>query len=202
MRNKLGTICMILGAALVLGAFSLFLWNRREAGMAEASVETILPQVISKIEEVSAHRRGGDASYPDPYAGEMTKAEIDGYEYIGYISVPALSLELPVMSDLSYEQLKLSPCRYCGSVRTDDLVIAAHNYARHFGNIKNLAVGDEVYFTDMDGVVFEYEVAELEILAPTDVEEMTDGGYGLTLFTCTYGGQSRVTVRCERMEKK
>jgi hypothetical protein len=25
---------------------------------------------------------------------------------------------------------------------------------------------------------------------------MTDGEYDLTLFTCTYGGKSRVTVRC------
>ena len=101
----------------------------------------------------------------------------------------------------SYPQLRIAPCRYYGSTKTGDLVIAAHNYSRHFGNIRNLSAGDEVYFTDMDGEITAYEVAEVDTLNPTDVEEMTDSGYALTLFTCTYGGQSRVTVRCNAVEK-
>jgi sortase A len=43
-------------------------------------------------------------------------------------------------------------------------------------------------------------VAEVETLEPTAVEEMTNSGYALTLFTCTYGGQSRVTVRCDLVD--
>ena len=39
----------------------------------------------------------------------------------------------------------------------------------------------------------------LEILQPTAVEEMTAGEFDLTLFTCTYGGKSRVTVRYDRV---
>ena len=100
------------------------------------------------------------------------------------------------MSSWSYPQLKIAPCRYYGSVKTRDLVIAAHNYSRHFGNIKNLSAGDQVYFIDVEGVISSYEVAEVDTLNPTDVENMTSSGYALTLFTCTYGGQSRVTVRC------
>ena len=38
------------------------------------------------------------------------------------------------------------------------------------------------------------------VVSFTAVEEMTAGEYDLTLFTCTYGGQSRVTVRCDREE--
>lgn len=41
-----------------------------------------------------------------------------------------------------------------------------------------------------------YEVAEIEILSPDAVEEMTEDDGDLTLFTCTLGGGSRVTVRC------
>lgn len=51
---------------------------------------------------------------------------------------------------------------------------------------------------DMDGVRSDYQVASVEVLAPTAVEEMTSGTYDLTLFTCTYGGRSRVAVRCQR----
>ena len=54
----------------------------------------------------------------------------------------------------------------------------------------------EVSFTDAVGNVFLYTVAELETLGKTDVEEMQAGDWDLTLFTCTYGGKNRVTVRC------
>ena len=37
---------------------------------------------------------------------------------------------------------------------------------------------------------------ELETLSPFAIEEMTGGNWDLTLFTCTVGGQYRVTVRC------
>ena len=45
-----------------------------------------------------------------------------------------------------------------------------------------------------------YEVIELETLSPFAIEEMTGGNWDLTLFTCTYGGKSRVTVRCTRAD--
>ena len=45
----------------------------------------------------------------------MPTAEVEGYDYIGVLSIPVLDLELPVMDSWSYPQLKLSPCRYEGS---------------------------------------------------------------------------------------
>ena len=80
------------------------------------------------------------------------------------------------------------------------MTIAAHNYARHFGRLTALRPGDAVTFTDLDGNVFRYAVAETETLQPTDIQEMTAGDWPLTLFTCTKGGQYRVTVRCEKSE--
>ena len=186
---------MVLGTALVLAALSLFLWNQREDNRAGTSAEKILVQVMGQIEKSGAAQGQG---YPDPYAPAMTEVEIDGYAYVGYLSIPALELELPVMSEWDYTRLKIAPCRYAGSTKTDDFVICAHNYTRHFGPIRNLAAGDKVYFTDMDGKVWKYEAASVDILAPTDVEYMTAGDCDLTLFTCTYSGASRVTVRCRR----
>ena len=61
-----------------------------------------------------------------------------------------------------------------------------------------LAIGSKILFTDVNGNLTRYSVAELEILQPTAVEDMTAGDYDLTLFTCTYGGATRFTVRCIR----
>lgn len=198
MRRKIGITCMILGAALVLGALSIFLYNQHEASEAEKSVSDILPQLQDEI--------GLDKTLPTDdeemnYSGDMPTIEIDGYEYIGYLSIPSLGLELPVMSDWSYPQLRIAPCRYSGSIWSDDMVLMAHNYARHFGQLSRLSIGEEVTFKDVNGITITYEVMAIDTLNPTEVEDMTSGEYDLTLFTCTYGGKSRVTVRCDRLEK-
>lgn len=193
MRNRIGNVCMILGAVLVLAALSLFLWNQKENMRAGSSAEKILPRIIEQIE--SAEKEDSD-----PYDMSMAEAEIDGLICIGYLSIPSLDLELPVLSEWDDTRLKIAPCRYAGSTKTDDLVIAAHNYSSHFGQLQKLVPGNIVIFTDMDGIVFRYKVEAIELLMPTAVEEMTAGSYNLTLFTCNYSGQSRVTVRCDRVK--
>lgn len=46
----------------------------------------------------------------DPFSPQMTAVLIDGYKYVGFLSLPTLELELPVMADWSEAKLKLSPC--------------------------------------------------------------------------------------------
>lgn len=128
---------------------------------------------------------------------EMPVENIEEDLYIGILEIPSLQLSLPVMSDWSYPNLKKAPCRYAGSAYTNDLIVSAHNYQCHFGSLKSLIPGDRITFTDTQGNCFLYEVTEIEILEPTAIEQMQNGSWDLTLFTCTYGGQKRVTVRCE-----
>ena len=188
---------MILGAVLVFSALALFVWNQWESRQASIFSERLLEQVLEYLQDNDAD---GKPISLNPYDTAMTEVEIDGYAYIGYLSIPSIGLELPVMSEWDYDRLKLAVCRYTGSTKSDDLVIAGHNYnTGHFGALKNLSIGDNVFFTDMDGVVSVYEVAALEVLLPENVEEMTAGEYDLTLFTCTYTVQSRLAVRCERV---
>lgn len=198
MRKTFGTILMILGTALTAAALSLFLFNQSEAQQAQESAAELMPLLAEQIQIRQAEAETQE-TLPDPYEiPEMTVVDIDGYGYIGYLSIPALGLELPVMADWSDSQLAIAPCRYAGSLFTDDLVIMAHNYTGHFGSLSRLSEGDSVVFVDMDGDAVAYEVVALDVLAPTAVEEMTSGAYDLTLFTCTYGGQNRVSVYCDR----
>ena len=191
-----------------MAALSLLLYNRAEDENAGSAAQDILPAVIAAIETSGDNDWDSDIEEAGPDLAltendentEMTVTEIDGYGYIGYLSIPVLELELPVMSEWDYTRLKIAPCRYSGSTKTDDLVICAHNYTRHFGTLKNLQAGDLLSFTDMDGVTITYEVVEIETLQPAQVSELVESDYDLTLFTCTYGGKTRVTVRCDRVE--
>ena len=123
---------------------------------------------------------------------------LDGYEYVGYIEIPTLGLKLPVMAQWDYDRLKIAPCRQFGSSRTDDLVIAAHNYESHFGRLKELVKGDTVTFTDMEGIINTYSVEKIETLKPESVDAVENSGYDLVLYTCTLGGKTRVTAFCNR----
>lgn len=194
MRKKIGTALIGVGVLAVLCAAALYLWNLKQDKDAGHLADAVLPQMVQQIQE-----RESDTP-PDPYSGEMTVSTIDGYDYVGFLTLETLGLELPVMADWSYPQLRLAPCRYYGTAWGGDLVICAHNYQKHFGRLSDLKAGDPILFTDMDGAVTYYAVAETEILQPTDVEKMTDSGYDLTLFSCTYGGKTRVTVRCDRVD--
>lgn len=188
---------MIFGTVLIIAALSLFLWNRYQDRKAGDAADKILLRIEEQIER----NDNGGTDPVDLYDNNMTEMELDGNKYIGYLSLPSLGLELPVMSEWSYPGLRISPCRYSGSAKTNNLVIAAHNYSRHFGYIKNLIPGDRVTFTDMDGIITEYQVTEVDTLNPAAVKEVTDSGYALTLFTCTYGGQNRVVVRCDTCDE-
>lgn len=212
MRTKFGNFFIILGTVLIVAALFLFLWNQQEARQAGESVDAALPVIKEQISHQQAPTEPEDDATTAPETAptepplidqltrtEMTVVDIDGYGYIGYLAIPKLALELPVMSDWSYPQLKKSPCRYSGSTWTDDLTILAHNYARHFGKLSSLSIGDSVFFTDMDGNVTEYAVAAVDVLDPYAVEDVTVSGFDLVLFTCTYGGKNRVAVFCDRV---
>lgn len=199
MKRKLGIILIILGCGLLAAALTLFLQNQQEQRSAAAASQ----EAIVKLEEVVRVQKESDTADPpptDPAASSMPVVEIDGYGYIGLLAIPSLELELPVMADWNYPQLRLAPCRYSGSAFSDDLVIMAHNYPRHFGRLKDMHQGDAVIFTDTESNTTSYQVIALEILEPSAVEEMTAGDYDLTLFTCTYGGENRVVVRCGRVD--
>ena len=130
---------------------------------------------------------------------EVKTVNIDGDNYIGTISIPLLNLQLPIIADWDYKKMKKSPCRYYGSIATDDLVICAHSYDNLFGRIKNLNHGDLLILTDINKKEYIYKVEVIEILAPTDVKKMVESEFDLTLYTCTIDGTNRVTVRLNRV---
>lgn len=213
MRRSLGIVFMVLGVLLVLGSLGLLLGNSREAAQAQQASAKLMPQLEQAIvENITAQESGTTPEtnpiipgtpleLMDPEDLKMTEVEIDGHNYIGYLSIPSLSLELPVMADWTYQKLRIAPCRMCGTTKEENLVVMAHNYSRHFGTIDQLRPGDEVVFVDMDNETTVYEVVVTDVVKPTAVDEVTSGDFDLTLFTCTYGGRTRIVVYCDSVER-
>ena len=207
MPKKTGIAIAAMGAVLILSALLLLLYNRYEDAHAGQEAERLLASMEAAISAqetdvpaaaASHDTEAASAPSPAPLDPEMPVVLLDGYEYVGYVEIPTLGLKLPVMSEWDYNRLKIAPCRQFGSSRTDDLVIAAHNYESFFAHLKDLSVGDTVTFTDMEGIVSTYSVEKLETLNPSEVDAVQNSGYDLVLYTCTKGGKTRVTVFCSR----
>ena len=203
MRKSIGLICVLLGVACLLSAGGMMLYNRWEdnnaAKLSQSMLEVVQALILENIEDLTDDSTDPDNNeYTDApgISTEMMTVASDGYEYIGVLSVPVLHLELPVLTDWSYDKLKKAPCHYFGSCYEKDFVIAAHNYTSQFGKLPSLQEGDVVIFTDVKGTDHFYEVVLLETLPENATKEMITSGFDLSLYTCTMGGDSRVTVRC------
>ena len=194
-KKTKGNLLITLGILLIAAAIGLAGYNLWDAGRAQKAAEEITGQLIKTA-----------APYIDPNT-PMPVEVIDGYEYIGVLEIPSEGLSLPVMKEWDYTRLKISPCRFTGSYYSDDLVICAHNYMRHLGPLLQIGIGEDIYFTNVDGLSIRYIVTNRETVEPTAVEQMIENtsnsetsllDWDLTLFTCNLGGQTRCAVRCSR----
>jgi len=208
---------LLLGSAALLAGYNLYdsyragLAAQESVGYLEELIPTQAIQQISNAGEADSQEESVPVKEQEPVEVakevvipdymlnpemEMPTGRYEDQDYIGILEIPAIQLKIPVISEWSYPRLRIAPCRYTGSAYLNNMVIAAHNYDLHFGSLHTLHEGDAVIFTDVDGNRFVYRVEAKETLMPNDVEEMTDSGWDLSLFTCTVGGSYRVTVRC------
>lgn len=204
-KTMKGKLLTGVGLLLIAAALLLTVYNIRESDRAGAESEEMVVRMESLTadlpERLETEKKEFVPEYKKNPEMEMPTVEVNGQECVGMIEIPALGLKLPVISEWSDAKLKKAPCRYSGSAYLKNMIIAGHNYSTHFSGIKRLNPGDSVVFTDADGNVFSYEVAEIETVGGYDIEKMEDGDWDLTLFTCTNKGKARAAVRCREIEE-
>lgn len=189
--NKFSKYLIILGILCILLSITLYIKNKYQELDTEKKSKEILDIIETKInvsdkEEIKSNT-------------EDLVLNISGYDYIGVISIPTLNIKLPIMRETDYDRLAISPCKYYGNITTNDLVLCAHDYINQFGKISNLKEDDIVIITDVLGNNYAYKVVLTEELNPTDITNMIDSHFDLTLYTCSYGALKRITVRCNRI---
>lgn len=187
--NKKAKILFIIGIVLIIIAGILAIYYASEEKRSSYSSKKAFEKLIKVVSKENDEIKTSDNGFE--------YIVIDGIEYIGYIEIPTLNLELPITNGYSYASLKKSPALYYGTI-SNNLVICGHSYKSHFGYLYELKKGDKVIFTDVRGNKYIYKVELIEELKPYDVEKMIESDFDLTLYTCTKDSMNRVTVRCNR----
>jgi sortase A len=196
--KKQGSILILLGVLLLIAALGLAVYNMYDEVRANETARGALVQLQEQIVPVTHDYTSPQPTTSLPHyntPSEMPVARVDENGYIGILTIPSQGLELPILAEWSDKNLKTAPARFQGSVYEGNLIIAGHNYNSHFGRIPDMKLGDLAYFTDVDGNRFTYEMIDLVILGSNALEDLESGDWDLTLFTCTWGGAERITLR-------
>ena len=171
-QPKYPIVLIIIGLLMILYAGGQFAYNAYIQAEAEAAAQEAL--------------------------NAMQSGQATDYSYLGRIDIPSIDIHLPVIDswDNDADKLNTAPCVFSGSVDEGNLIIMAHNYKAHFGRLENITEGSEVTLSLLDGRVLTYRVTWIGEIDGSDAQAMQDGDWDLTLYTCNYSGQARITARC------
>lgn len=178
---------MIIGGVLVIGTLLLFLYNRWDAH----SVSVKSEEVINEIKE---YLNQPQLNIND----EMPSVIISDDYYIGYLTIPSLQVEVAVLDEFDQNKLKIAAARQYGTTYDDDLVIAGYNYKWHFGRFNEIQIGDILAFTNMNGISVIYEVKNIDLVDPYDIEKIQDSDYDLVLYTSNISGKNKIAIFANR----
>ena len=117
MKNKRGTGLIAAGMVFILAAAGLSVYNHIEeknAGDSSAKAAEILVQQIVVKPDSGIYENAAEEEIPDHVLNpkmDMPETEIDGTRYIGTLEIPKIGLVLPVISEWTFPNLKIAPCR-------------------------------------------------------------------------------------------
>ena len=225
MRKNLSTIILIL---IFLVGLSVMLYpsvsdavNRKHQSRAVADYAEEVEQLSDAdyqtyFDAADAYNRQlnttPNAFYkPDLVSGYAQTLDISGTGIMGYITIPKISVELPIYHGTDEGVLQVAAGHLEGSSLPvggagTHAVISAHRglpSAKLFTNLDELEVGDRFTITVLNRVLT-YEVDQISIVLPTEIDQLlpTEGMDYVTLMTCTpYGiNTPRLLVRGHRVE--
>ena len=213
-KKRIRLVFIILGCCCIVAAAALAAYNWWDSNRAAVRAQELTNSMVQLLtagkpddEELGYEIDEGLVHTPDDDDDEveedMSYITVEGHNVCGSVNIPSININLAIIHEWSYPNLEVTACRYSGSPKSGNLILLAHNYEKHFGLIGTLVPGDVVEFTDIFGEVYRYEVAGTETWGTYQLSDIIAGEdeWDLTLFTCTYGGASRVTVRCVQIDE-
>ena len=223
-RDKIGILLVLM---LFIGVCGLLYpsvsqyWNTKTQTRAVENYQEILNSLKEEdydiyFQEADAYNAAlAELSMPlleyDQLNGYDDILNINGSGIMGYVSIPKLSVELPVYHGVSAEVLNIA----CGHLEGSALpvgganthcILSAHRglpHAKLFTDLNKMELGDTFQLTVLNRTLT-YQVDQIKVVRPEEINDVQiiAGEDLCTLLTCTpYGVNShRLLVRGTRIE--
>lgn len=193
MKNKkkraAGRLFFLIGIALLAAAAVLLIswqWGIRtwdeKADDYVHTIRTIIPEPQGAVLE-------------DRSDDTMPALALDGTDFIGILEMPLYDSVLPVGN--SWGQSDRYPCRFSGSIYDGTMQIGATSQAGQYDFFREISVGDPLYFTDMEGNRYAYEVKNLRYEKHADATALMREDAALTLFIKNIYAFEYIIVFCD-----
>lgn len=172
---------------LVVAAVAMFLWQR--------GIQTSQPRAEALVQTIQARIPQPQSAMPEARRDNtMSVLPIDGADFLGILELPAYGSALPVCA--AWGDIGKYPCRLSGSVYDRSLQIGATSQEGQYAFYRELSVGDAVYFTDVEGNRFSYEITDIRHESTADQAALTRKDAALTLFIQNLYGFEYIVIFC------
>jgi sortase A len=150
---------MILFYLMLAGIGAIFLadglWIKAKAQLAQWLIASAWSHSVEQQDHgVKGHLLNSDSLRPWPWADTWPVARLE---------VPRLQIEQYVMAGLSGQALAFGPAMELSDQTSGGWMVAGHKDT-HFDFLRQLQVGDIVRLTLQDGVTYQFQVSEQQVL--------------------------------------
>ena len=191
-KQKRGTvrrICVLAGIGLMVAAAAVLIywqWSIRAAErQAEAYVHT-LRTVMPAPQGAVVQQRSNNT---------MPALSLGGTDFAGILEMPRFDSALPVGAD--WGNSSKFPCRFDGSIYDGSMQIGATSQKGQYDFYRQIAVGDPVFFTDMEGNRYAYIITDLRYEQHADQAALRRKEAPLTLFIKNVYALEYIVVFCD-----
>lgn len=187
-KISLISICFILGCILITGAVALLIWWQVSAGIYASRIDDYLEKLTSLMPPLQS------AVPEERTDSRMRSLKVDGNDFIGILEFEEAGCSFPVGRD--WGKSAQFPCRYYGSIYDSSLVVGATNQSGQITFVKELSVGDTIYFADMTGNRYRYSITDIIYRDHADNEELITDAVDLSLFIKNIYSFEYIIIKC------
>ena len=185
-------ICVLAGTCLlILSVLLSVLWQwgiRSSEQKMESSVHTIRTLIPKPQSAVPEERRDNT----------MSVLSMDGTDYVGILEIPRYGSTLPVCAD--WGSVSKHPCRLSGSIYDRTMKIGGTSQKGQYDFFREISAGDAVYFTDMEGNCYTYEVTDIRYEKRADLTALQREDAALTLFIKNIYAFEYIVIFCNTVD--
>ena len=174
MNKQTNRLCVIIGTCLlIVAALVLFSWqwkiydSQNETAKYVQTIRTLIPEPQG-------------APLEEKRNNTMSVLRIEGNDFVGILEMPKFSSSLPVYAN--WGKISEFPCRLGGSVYDRTIQIGATSQKGQYDFYREISVGDSLYFTDMEGNRFSYEITSIHYEKHADQTALKQEDSALTVF--------------------
>ena len=190
-KNKTDIIrkAFIISGSCLLATATIFLlawqWNTCAFEKKANAYVDVIRELISEPQGAIPEERRDNT---------MATLSVEGTDFVGLLELPRYGSVLPVCDD--WGDPSKCPCRFSGSVYDRTIQIGGTSQKGQYDFYRDISVGDDVFFIDMEGNRFSYTVTDICYEKNADQSTLQRKAASLTLFIKNVYAFEYIIVYC------